>query len=85
VILKTYHHWFTHHNLNLRPVPQEGVLKVGSLCGSLGLHKMSRGGSCSDLSCLIREDVLSIAGFITGKVMHRGVCCIRLFTSRGIV
>ena len=54
--------------------------EVGSPCESLWSHMQSRVGSCSELSCLRSEDILSIASFITSELINPGVSCTSLFS-----
>lgn len=74
VILKTCH-------LNSNHVPQERMSQVKSLCRSFDLKMQSRWGSCSELSCLTSEDILSVTSFITSQMINSAVWCIRLFSS----
>jgi len=47
--------------------------KVRSLCESFWSHMQSRGGSCSEMSCLRNKDTPSFASFITNELMNPGV------------
>jgi hypothetical protein len=40
----------------------------------------SRVGSCSELSCLRSEDILSIASFIASELINPGLCCTPVFS-----
>ena len=64
MVLKTCHNYLTHHSFSLNQVSQVRMSQVGSTCGSFVLHMQSRGGMCSELSCLRSENLLSVANFI---------------------
>ena len=75
-ILKTCHHQLIHYNLNFNQVLQDGMSEV---CVSFFSHMQPRGGSCSELSCLRSQDILSTTSFITSALINHCVCCISLF------